>query len=265
MATPENSTNNNYYPQEIRRVKKINANRINDDWAYLEESEKPNHPSTDQIFNDTYKQNGIRSIKVSEQKKPNDQKENSENVQNSRVTTNYRTRNKKKLLAPSNILHEASEIKKDVKAKMTATKINLTTLQLAIWLYIMVQVPFAILSLIVLGSASGAESVINSNFIFKGIAKVIDTITESIGGFKVSDILLGFAALTAIIAFLAGMLVVSVLYSRYFINFLHPMSGKYGGLKIGVLLLSFIGYLLPFANLFPWVVLIMAVVWKYPR
>ncbi len=264
MATPENSTNNNYYPQEIRRVKKINTNRINDDWAYLEEKEAPVHPTTNQIFNNTYKQNGISSVKVSERKKPSDQNENSQGTQNSRVTTSYRMRNKKKLLATSNILHKASEIRKDITATITATRINLTTLQLAIWLFI-VQILFAVLSLIVLASASGTEAVINSNFIFKGVAKAVDAVTETLGGFKVSDVLLGFAAFTAIIAFLAGMLTVVVLYTKYFMSFLHPLSGKHGGLKMGVLLLALIGYSLPFANLFPWVLLIMAVVWKYPR
>ncbi len=265
MSTPENSTNNNYYPQEIRRVKKINANRINDDWAYLEEPEKPTRPSTDQIFNDTYKQNGIRSVKVTDQKKLNEQNKNSDNPQHNQPSIRYRRGNKKRLLESSSILHKASEIRKDITAKVTTTRINLTTLQLAIWLYLFVQIPFAILSLVTLASASGSEAVINSNFIFKGIAKVVDTVTETLGGFKVSDVLLGFAAFTAIIAFIAGMLTVVVLYSKYLMSFLHPLSGKHGGLKMGVLLLALIGYSMPFANLFPWVILIMAVVWKYPR
>lgn len=265
MATPENSTNNNYYPQEIRRVKKINTNRINDDWAYLDESETPAHSSTDQIFNDTYKQSGIRSVKVTDQKKLNEQNKNSDNPQHNRPSIRYRRGNKKRFLESSSILHKASEIRKDITAKTTATRINLTSLHSTILLYLFVQIPFAILSLVTLASASGAEAVIESNFIFRAIAKVIDSATELIFGFKVSDVLLGLATFFAIIAFAVGMFSALVLYSRYTISFLHPLSGKHGGLKMGVLLLALIGYSMPFANFFPWVLLIMAVVWKYPR
>lgn len=51
----------------------------------------------------------------------------------------------------------------------------------------------------------------------------------------------------------------------YFISGQKPLSGKGIGLKYTTFLLALIGYAIPLANLVPWTVFYIAVMWRYPR
>lgn len=262
MATPDNSSNNNYYPQEIRRAKKVNANRINDDWAYLEEKEAPTHPTTDQKFNLTYKSNGLNSTSIS---KPEKIKTGNDNI-DGKPTFGYRFKvnTKQKNIDSNNSFKAIIKNKKNKIFQARAARVNTSILSWVLWTY-PVQLIFAILGLIILGLASGAESVINSNFIFKAIADVADSITKFVAGFGISDAISGFYMVTYVVVLGLGIITLISIYLQYTLSLLKPLSGEKSGFKLGIFLLVFIGYSVPIANLFPWVILWMAVVWKYPR
>lgn len=261
MATPENSTNN-YYPQEIRRVKKINTNRINDDWAYLEEPEAPVHPTTDQKFNLTYKSNGINSTSISKPEKVN----TGNNGANGETVTKYRFRvnTKQKNKEGSDGFKAIIKNKKNKAFQARATRVNASILSWVIWSY-PAQLVFALLGLIVLSLASGTEGVANSNLIFKTVADVANSVIKFVTGFGVSDAMFGMYMVTYVVVLALGIITLISIYLQYTLSLLKPFSGEKSGLKLGIFLLAIAGYSLPIANLFPWAILFMAVVWKYPR
>ena len=49
----------------VRNVQRVATTRINDDWQYLAEEELPTHPTTDQVFNRSYKNQGLGARKIS--------------------------------------------------------------------------------------------------------------------------------------------------------------------------------------------------------
>ncbi len=262
MATPENSSSNGHYPQEIRRVKKINTNRINDDWAYLEEKEALVHPTTDQKFNLTYKSNGLNSNSISKIEKVN----TGNNSVNGVPATKYRFRvnTKQKNEEDRDGFKAIIKNKKNKAFQARAARVNGSILSWVTWTY-PAQLVFALLGLVVLGLASGAESVANSNFVFKAIADFANSVTDLVAGFQIADVAFGIYMVTYVVVLGLGIITLMSIYLQYTLSLLKPFSGEKGSLKLGIFLLAFIGYALPIANLFPWAILFMAVVWKYPR
>jgi hypothetical protein len=110
--------------------------------------------------------------------------------------------------------------------------------------WLVFQLPFAIVSLIFLGAALVVDSV------------GIDLITLPP---------LSIFIITYAVVFIYGLFVLLAIYLIYKGAMLNPLSGRGAGIKKGCLLLAFIGYSIPIANLFPWFIPWIIAVWVYPK
>ncbi len=255
MATDQNS---------IRNVKRVDKNRINDDWAYLEEQEVPKYASIDQKFNLDYKTKGLNQATISKPKIIKSANDESGQIIKFRTQVNTTRIYDEDEDDSSDNPTITVKGKNNARWKRRSLKVNLRILTWVLWAYL-VQLIFAILGLIVLGIGAGADSVIESSAVAKTVVSVADTVTGFLFGFVASDIAEGVYIFTYAIVMAVSFITLLAVYTLYIFSKLKPLSGEEGGLKMGVLLFVIIMYLSPIANLFPWIFLCMYIVWKYPR
>lgn len=132
------------------------------------------------------------------------------------------------------------------------------------------QLPLAVVSLITFAFAGFIESVTTpqagggfvSNLIRNGVDTLLDAAALILKiNFGPADIYY----LTAAAVFFIGaglMILISIIYTLSSVRF---FSGQAAALKISTYVLAFFCYLIPFFNIFPWHLLWMAVVWRYPK
>ena len=250
--------------KQVRNAMRLGGERINDDFRYLNQQELSQNASNDEIFNAKYQKSGLQPT-------TNDQKR-TEKASNdvSYVEESY-TQNsgaqpavtvKERLKKPST----ASKLRGKLKA--TANNITIMTWGTTIWLSF--QLPIAILSIAMFGMTGAANAAANSNgfiSIAVWIASQVASGINAISGFNLN--LLSMAEdlflLSYVLVLAIGILTILTAYLQYTLSFLRPLSGEMAGLKIGTLLLVIAGYSIPLLNIFPWILLWMAVVWKYPK
>lgn len=164
------------------------------------------------------------------------------------------------------------------------TTVNASILAGGISAWMMFQLPFAILSIILFGVTGFVESLTISTNAKADDRGLVSSMIEGVGEVLVT--VLSFVAenvlklvgididilnpshlflLSNSIVFFFGLAMLLVIYFIYKIAFLNPLSGKAGGMKMGALLLCLIGYWFPVANLFPWFIVWTVVVWLHPK
>ncbi len=261
----------------VRNAKRIGGTRINDDWQYLEEEALSANPTTDQIFNRSYKHQGLGERKIT---RHNEETGNNDNIID---LQNYRAQVEQK----RNIERQQNQINKRTD-KLSKNKIpnlglnkirqrkvlavNRSILYWAGYVYLFVQLPFAVLGAITLGAMGGlaalGESVSESNFLFKFVASVISKTTEFLKnavGFSPTDIIVALFFLFYIVVFTIGIITLLATYLQHTLAMNKPLGGEGGGAKTSALLLAIIGYSVPLLNLFPWVLVWLFTISKYPR
>ncbi len=166
------------------------------------------------------------------------------------------------------------------KVKVSTTNATIFSWALPLWLTI--QLPFALISLIMLGMGSLFHSVLETFREETGFLGSIFTITADVLSWAASKLGAGFSYITGIdinvlniseslfiicylLVFAVGLLTLMGITLQYILTLHKPLSGQAAGLKMGMFMLALIGYFLPIANLFPWSLFYMAVVWKYPN
>jgi hypothetical protein len=140
-----------------------------------------------------------------------------------------------------------------------------------VWLWLMLQVPFALMASVFFGLGYGVR-VLGNNFFESLRGMTIDAIADAISSWLIGPfgsglmfIADGLFWLCWIIALSAGALQILGLTATLAFRGYRPMSGSGGAVKFVTLLVCFIGYCIPIANLFPWVFLYMLVMVRYPR
>ncbi len=127
-------------------------------------------------------------------------------------------------------------------------------------LYLCVQLPFGVFSIIMLGASVSVEG----NWVYNAVLNIWNA-TGEIFGFPTIDIMT-FFYLGWIVTSATGYICLFGAWLQYIVAFLRPTGGTEGGTeKKGLFLLAFAFYALPGFNLFPWIWLWMAAVTRYPK
>jgi len=130
-----------------------------------------------------------------------------------------------------------------------------------IWLYI--QLPFAILSILAMGIDTYLRSLWIYDFI-DGVWSVISRPLEYLFGIPEIDFTTLFF-IGYIIALVVGVTSLFGVAMQYKLSFLHPLGGRGGSAKHALFIASIVGYAIPGLNLFPWVMLYIVVLIIYPK
>ena len=130
-----------------------------------------------------------------------------------------------------------------------------------VWLYI--QMPFAILSLI----GMGIDAYLRSTWLYElvdGIWTLTNKVLNFLFGIPEVDFLTLFF-IGYIIALVVGVTSLFGVAMQYKLSFLHPLDGRGGSAKHALFIASIVGYAIPGLNLFPWVMLYIVVLIIYPK
>lgn len=155
----------------------------------------------------------------------------------------------------------------EVRSQLTVTRINMMSFSWIGYLWLMVQLPFAILSVITLGIVGAIDSLGGGGFfswVIGGILEGVNAIT-SIFGVDFTKIALILFMVFQVIIMALGMICILIMYFQYIMGGINPIFGKSSSAKVGALILTIIGYCMPILNLFPFIFFWMSVVWWKPR
>ncbi|MCB9810744.1 MAG: hypothetical protein H6779_02855 [Candidatus Nomurabacteria bacterium] len=254
--------------QPIRNARRIDKQRINNDWEYLDQATEPNHPTTDQKFNLTHKSQGLNSTTIRQPKKIGTQQVGDT------LVTSYRSQ--VNTIAPVNDDNYISKIKveqpKDISParRLRANRATAAIASWVGWVY-MAQLFFAFVSLVGLAAAAGLSGdFAGQNNEDQGLwEKTKNFVISSIAGianmFGASDIAASLFLAGYFIVLAIGAGTISTIYIQYTLARVRPLAGSHSSLKYGTLLLAMVGYAVPLLNLFPWIGFWIAAIWKYPR
>ncbi len=166
-----------------------------------------------------------------------------------------------------------------IRRQIKVTTINLSLWSTGTYLWISVQVPLAVLSLIGFGAAMTIEAVrsfipdsmlttidyLTPNWVSYAGKTVVSLVSELSGITLSADVIMAFFFIPFLLVFALAMLWLLFIYLRYTLALFNPLSGKAAGLKMGMLLLAMVGYLFPILNLFPWYMFWTGAVWLRPK
>ncbi len=256
--------------KQIRNVQKLGGTRINDDFAYLQQAELPQNASNDEIFNADYQKRGLQPTNTGTRarKMPRAQDEEYQN-ENAFTENDYRVRGR--AAAQEHQTKKKASVARKAIAHARATTVNASVFAWATPLWLGVQVPAAIFSLITFAIAGTINAFLSSsNILVSASAWIAEQALAGVGllfGFDINLIQMsdGLFWITYTFVIALGFFTLMVIHLQYTLALLRPLSGEQAGLKIGLFLLAIAGYGVPFLNIFPWTLLWMAAVWKYPK
>jgi hypothetical protein len=179
-------------------------------------------------------------------------------------------------------LRNVVKIRKFLKGHISATRVNMTALYVAGPLWFIVQLPLALLSIVMLGFGSIPEEVARAAGVFQTIMNlaipsqfviqnVIPSIIEYSTGYSISsadlwqNTNLALYSLFSIGAFFVGLITLFAMAIYYTLSGVKCFFGENSTGKIITFILAMFGYLLPVLNMFPWFILWGIVVWRYPK
>jgi len=278
--------------QKVRIVRGVNRQLINQDWDYLKKDPLPNNASSDQVFNDSYQNNGLQPQNLNKHTslKPGEEKLGSGEIKKSsrysRIKSNtpqlgnqsrnrgrWRQTTKNRKSIKKTLTPAASILAKKGLAKGRVTMANSGIFLVGGKLWLFVQLPLALVCFI-----AACLYIAVSNEYSQLIADVLQTFSGPvINGVawlfgvntNLSEVLSQFflllLAVTSLLLFILGLFTLLMIYITYRALLLKPLSGSAQILKQGVFTIAALGYSLPLFNLFPWGLLVMWVVWLYPE
>ncbi len=278
MATYPNSN--------IRNVKKVDRQRINDDWEYLEEPALSHNPSTDELFNKTYKSSGLQATTSSNIRNP--KKINSE-AGNDATTNTYKAKSSygQTYNDFDSYDDDYGPKAKDKKVKIPGgrtspilrLKANIEASRIIFWVgqkYIMLQLPFAILSIIGLGASlylsgdfSNSGNSTSTGLVDSAVSAVVgatDIVVRGVANFFGAGYLtFALFAIPHMFVLSLGIFVLMTVYIQFTMKSIKPLSGDHASAKIGTFLLAILGFAIPILNLFPIILFWIFTVRKYPK
>lgn len=259
--------------KQIRNAQKLGGTRINDDFSYLNQEELDSNASNDEIFNANYQKQGLQPTSVQTKRKGTPSA--NDNQYDGRLTTARYTK-REQLMPQNNLARQAQSQRKLNKARLLLARNRATMINYSIFVWsggtwMTVQLPFALLNLVAFGITLGVNALFqSSNKIVSAAAWLADKVVSGVGSLLGFDINLVQMAddlflLTYILIFSVGVFTLFTIFLQYTLANLRPLSGQQSGLKLGMLLLAIIGYSVPLLNMFPWAIVWMVAVWKYPK
>ncbi len=244
--------------------------RINDDWEYLDSGKVSNNASNDEIFNASYKTRGLQpygTLGKDKEQSTNDEFYDEDIEEGERGLISSRLSHAARAVAAKKAASLVTKVA--LKTRVSAVNTSIITWGSSLWFF--VQLPFAILSLAMLGMMGVVNAFIQeTGAIGSAAVWLAKKLAEGISLISGIDINLAAIAdslfiIPYILVLALGILTILIIYLQYSLSFLRPLSGEKAGLKLGALLFALICYSIPLLNLFPCALIWMAVVWKYPR
>jgi hypothetical protein len=172
----------------------------------------------------------------------------------------------------------------EMKARVKATRVNMMIWSWGTFLWLWVQLPFAIFSLVAFGMFGVIEK-LKDTFLGGLASNVIDLLGNQlpfvVARFVADELMTAFdidlslysvnffesffliTLVFIIVSF--GVLQLFTIYFVYKIAQLEPLWGKGSGFKFVMLILAFTGYCIPLFNLFPWYMVWTGAVWLKPK
>ena len=153
-------------------------------------------------------------------------------------------------------------------AKTTTVSASIVAWGMSLWT---IQVIFALISTIFLGLMGAGDAVISSNLVTRIggwlVERAVEGGTWLISGtaISVSDIGAGVFMALYMVVFAIGFGTLCAASFQYMASLIQPLSGEHSGTKYVAFLIAILGYATPILNLFPWFLVFVAVVWKYPK
>jgi len=279
-ATRNNPSNTRNVQQNSYRADSLNTTR-NVRTSTMPGSpnyQQPNmRPTVAEEFSQSYQDRLIQPQSLTDTKKNTQsqkvtREENVVYIENQSPTVSSYTQKKEAPIKPPSQAALAA-------ARVRATTTNTGISSWGLWAWGVFQLPLAILSLIFFALAAALSTIIASATPAEGdgilvtIGKTAVSVVGKAASFsaELMGVNLGyldptnFFMATYFIVLTFGIIMLFSMYLIYTLRRLAPLSGQASGLKFGIFLLAFIGYSLPFLNLFPWFLVWAAAVWKYPK
>lgn len=127
------------------------------------------------------------------------------------------------------------------------------------WLWVTVQLPFAIMSLLTLGLWVYSEE----TWWLNATAGVVEWFLSWFG--VQIYIFSGIFFINWVITLTVGAIAIGGVLLQFLISLLHPLSGRKGEVKMIALCWCFTAYAIPGINMFPWIWVYIFVVMRYPK
>ncbi len=134
-------------------------------------------------------------------------------------------------------------------------------------LWLLVQLPFAILNLIALGLWAWKESE-KTTLIGKAAGAALAAIEKTaqfLGIIEDIDVFASFFSITWVVTIVTGIIAIGGVVLQSSFALLHPVSGRKASLKLALLAFAMVGYIVPGMNLFPWIWLHILIMMRYPK
>jgi len=266
----------NHRQQPVRRrrgvgnVRRIEKQRINQDWDHLQRQRLPNNASSDQIFNASYQNQGLQPQNLSGPASINQEEEESGSTAKegrsrfSRINSNKpqpanQSRRRRRRTAKNLNLTEkpptpaAARLAKRGLARGRVTTVNSSIFLVGGGIFKFVQLPLAIGYLV----SAGIYALLVS-----GVG-----VTGSVAAwwYNVKDIIYPLFAISGVMMHVLGLFILLMIYLAYRSAHLKPLSGSKELLKYAAFAIAILGYSTPLLSLAPWGLLVMGVVWLYPE
>ncbi len=234
-------------------------------------SKNPGYKTTSDNFSDTYEKAGLSGQRQNEQAQPANDNDRTRNVDATYTTQpQYNNvvpfRRKKKVSAASKI-----------SARVRVSAANVWILPWAISFYLIVQLPFAFISIAALGMTFAAYEAVSSvigdtatgflvekiGYIGSSFSTAVERAAEFLFGISFNPIML-FAA-PFVLVFLLGMGQILLCWGVYLFTGTKSLSGKASTAKQTAFLFAIFGTFIPVLSLLPVIPIWSAVVWRYPQ
>lgn len=253
-----------------------NKRKLNEDWAYLNEAITDIAlQSSDVEFNKQYEKSGLRkSIQeknLNESKKDDlyDQSEIEEERIYNEISNQSQKLIHKKLNDKNQKLKKKLSLQTKIRTQTNPLALARTQVingQIIFWntyIWLFVQVPFAVFLILLFAVIGGATSVASdSNFIVSTLSGLLGWIGSVIG---LTSAVEAFFFITWLIIIVIGFILIFTVFIQHTLARNKPLGGRAFGLKLGALLLTFIGYSVPVLNILPWILIWIFVIGKYPK
>lgn len=256
---------------KVRNAQKLGGVAINDDYTYLNKGELPANATNDAIFNASYQTKGLQPQGLQKSRRSVPAANEAEHDQSNNFEANRQLQAQGRAAQVEQQAKKKKALALKLAARIRASAVNLSVFAWATPLWAAVQLPAAILSIITFAIAGTVNAFLSSsNVIVSAATWIAEKALAGVGMLFGLDINLikmadGLFLITYSFVLALGFFTLMIIYLQYTMALLRPLSGEGSGLKMGMFLLAIVGYSLPLLNLFPWTLLWMAAVWKYPR
>lgn len=159
---------------------------------------------------------------------------------------------------------------KKLLRKTRVTTVSISIFWWGIWLWA-AQALSALIGSIYLGVLGASDAIASSNIVTSAFGWLINRAVE--GGTwlitgtstSLSDMSTAVFMVLWTVPFALGMATLLAASIQYTMSLIQPLSGDNAGTKYIAYIIAIFGYSVPLLNLFPWFLIVVYVVWKYPK